>query len=324
MLLRLALLFGLIAPLAVPLPASAQDFSALRAAETAHTRLLLWRGRIQPEQLSRQLEELETRGGWTLPLDAALSSTELDDRAAVLIFDVPVTRFQQELWPMLRRAGMTALLLVDPTHEDATKETLELLAEGGIQFGLRLPKRTTPELAMERLLAFKNLAGDAPIAFMMGDGVLTDRRLPLTLTGLPQITTDQGVAHQGTGMALPSFVVSHLPVTSNRFSAIINALPLPITDVTPRNREILAPQTNPPAFGFTVAEGLEAQLGQITCRASGGLQTTVERLSARRIEVRLNRAFSPGLHRIDCLLPGRGTRDDLRWRWHGVRFRVMR
>ena len=77
---------------------------------------------------------------------------------------------------------------------------------------------------------------------------------------------------------------------------------------------LLSAATNPPLYGFTVAEGIEG-LGALNCFASGN-ELTLERLGERRIETRLGQAFGPGRTRVNCTMPG----PDGRWRWLGRQF----
>ena len=44
----------------------------------------------------------------------------------------------------------------------------------------------------------------------------------------------------------------------------------------------------------------------------------IERLDARRIEVRIPAPFPPGRARLNCTLPAGGDR----WRWYGTQFFV--
>lgn len=311
----------------------ASSFERLRQAETASARLVLWRGRLTEDKIKAQLSHMRAQGvpvlSWAAIAAVTIAHSKkapLKDRSTGLVFDQSLERFSAVAWPALRRYRMPATVLIDPAQEnpESARAVVRRLRQNGIAFGLRLPAGVTPEHAARRLAAFKSITGQSrPVLLMVGDGVISGKPLPLVLADIPRLTTDHGVIEPGTDAAdLPAFVVSHLAATSPRFQAIIDALPLPVSDITPRQRLIGRGDVNPPAFGFTVAAGLDDRLGDLICRASGNVGARIERLGAYRIEVRLNRRFSPGLHRIDCLLPGRGTRDNVRWRWFGVRFRV--
>jgi hypothetical protein len=113
---------------------------------------------------------------------------------------------------------------------------------------------------------------------------------------------------------LPRFALNEQYGDLERFRLIAASLPLPATEITP-SEPVLG--TNPPPFGFTLAEDV-GDLDRLTCFASGQETTAVERLGSRRIEVRLENPFPPGRARINCTLPG----PDGRWRWFGMQFLV--
>lgn len=324
-------LFFMAAPAAAQ--GSASDFERLRQAETASARLMLWRGRLDQDKIQSQLSHMREQGvpvlSWASIAAATIKHSKkvpLKDRSTGLVFDQSLERFSSIAWPALRRYRMPATVLVDPAQEnpESARTLAQRLRQSDISFGLRLPSNPSPELAAQNLAAFKSITGQRnPALLMVGDGIISGTPLPLVLADIPRLTTDHGLIEPGTNAAdIPAFVVSHLAASSTRFQAIIDAVPLPVSDITPGKRLIARGDVNPPAFGFTVAAGLDDRLGDLICRASGNVGARIERLGAYRIEVRLNRRFSPGLHRIDCLLPGRGTRDNVRWRWFGVRFRV--
>jgi hypothetical protein len=100
-----------------------------------------------------------------------------------------------------------------------------------------------------------------------------------------------------------------------RFRLAINALPLPVSDVTPSDPMITA--VNPPPIGFTVGGGITG-VGRLTCFASHEGRARLERLGERRFEVRVNTPFPRGRTRLNCTLP---TREG-RWRWLGRQFYV--
>ena len=99
-----------------------------------------------------------------------------------------------------------------------------------------------------------------------------------------------------------------------RFRLAGNGLPLPVYDVLPVDTVIRG--INPPNFGFTVADGIN-DLENLACFASNmSGATRIERLGARRFEVRLKKPFSPGRGRINCTLRANKNL----WRWFGRQF----
>ena len=124
-----------------------------------------------------------------------------------------------------------------------------------------------------------------------------------------------GVAHAGEDyFYLPRFSMNERFGDMTRFRMAARALPMPVDDVTP-TEPFLAGE-NPPAFGFTLTSELR-NVERMGCYYAD--QTLkIERLDARRIEVRIPKAFPPGRARLNCTLPADGGR----WRWYSTQFFV--
>jgi len=99
-----------------------------------------------------------------------------------------------------------------------------------------------------------------------------------------------------------------------RFLLAVNALPLPILDLSPKDPLI---SKNPPFYGFTLSDSIEPK-NIIRCFANNGITSDTKRLGKNRIEVRLNEPFSQGRGRINCTMAA----EDNRWRWLGRQFIV--
>ena len=111
---------------------------------------------------------------------------------------------------------------------------------------------------------------------------------------------------------LPRFPLTEQYGSASRFRLIANALPLPISGVTPRNP---APKRNPPSFGFTVDKTVE-NVSRLTCFHSKQGKVQTERLGSHRIEVRFRAALKHGRSRLNCTLPAPNGR----WRWFGWQY----
>ena len=122
-----------------------------------------------------------------------------------------------------------------------------------------------------------------------------------------------GVAHKSLGMyELPRFAMNEKYGNMDRFLLAVNALPMPIVDLSPKNPVI---SINPPFYGFTLSEKIEPK-NAIRCFANNGLNANTKRLSKNRIEIWLSGPFSKGRGRINCTMAG----NDNRWRWLGRQF----
>jgi len=116
---------------------------------------------------------------------------------------------------------------------------------------------------------------------------------------------------------LPRFTFNKHYGDLARFRRAVDALPLPVRDITPVDPLLVV---NPPAFGFTIDESLGkaglAGLGRLACYHSQFGRVDLERLGPRRIEIRFAAPFKPGRTRLNCTLPG----PQGRWRWFGWQF----
>ena len=114
---------------------------------------------------------------------------------------------------------------------------------------------------------------------------------------------------------LPRFALNEQYGALNRFKLIVNTLPLPVSEFTPKS--LIIGKTNPPNVGFTVIPSLK-NLNRISCFTSeeGKVATTL--LGTSRVEVRMTKPFIKGRNRLNCTLPGRGGR----WHWLGAIFVV--
>ena len=112
---------------------------------------------------------------------------------------------------------------------------------------------------------------------------------------------------------LPRFALNEQYGTLERFRLIVNALPLPLSQITPQDSTLTA-DSNPPIYGFTLATGLQP-LERLNCFLSGDVGMTMERLE-QRVELRMAGPLPPGRSRVNCTLPG----PDGRWRWNGRQF----
>ncbi len=157
--------------------------------------------------------------------------------------------------------------------------------------------------------------GQAPTLFAYPFGEYSRRTIELVEEAgfAAAVGQHSGVAHERMNvLELPRFALNETYGDIGRFRLVANALPLPVTEVTPA--DTLLRDDNPPPFGFTVDNQIDG-LERLNCFASNG-PTTIERLGVRRFEVRIAKPFPRGRGRFNCTLP---TRDG-RFRWFGIQF----
>jgi hypothetical protein len=125
------------------------------------------------------------------------------------------------------------------------------------------------------------------------------------------------VAYAGSDFkALPRFTLTESFGDLDRFLLTANALPLPVTEVTPEDPVM---KENPPMIGFTVTPEI-ADLSKLACFISGQGKAELTRVGENRIEIRPQQPFQARSTRINCTMP-----DDVfipgepeYWRWFGM------
>ena len=288
------------------------------------------------DQLDAHIAEL-ARGGYTVrpvaDIVAALKTgAPLPDRTVGITIDDAYASVYDHAWPRLRAAGLPFTVFVSSDAIDQGAggmmnwDQIRELARAGVTIGHHAaahahmagadPTANAADIARATRRLRAEL-GQAPTLFAYPYGEYSlALRAAIAVAGFSAaFGQHSGVAHAQSDMfALPRFALNERYGGLDRFTVVAQALPLPVADVTP-SEPVLA--DNPPAFGFTVTADV-GDLGRLNCYASGAGATIVERLGARRIEVRIDEAFAPGRARINCTLPG----PDGRWRWFGTQFLV--
>lgn len=122
---------------------------------------------------------------------------------------------------------------------------------------------------------------------------------------------------------LPRFPLNETYGDMGRFRTAVNALPIPVVDLTPADMLIDndAGDANPPPVGFTI-DGDIGTLDQLTCFFSHEGAAEVTRLGDRRIEVRAETEMPNGRARLNCTMPAGGDNAG-RWHWYGRQFMVQ-
>ena len=292
---------------------------------------------IRLDQFEAHLKELRDGGYAVLPVPEIIASLHagrpLPERTVGITIDDAYSSVYSEAWPRLRSAGFPFTLFIATDAVDAgydrimTWQQIRELSGAGVSIGHHTashlhmadmdPARNAAELA-KATARFKTHLGESPslFAYPYGEFSLAVRDVVVAAGFSAAFGQHSGVIHGGTEpFALPRFPLNEKYGNLNRFRLVASALPLPVSDVTPR--DILLGYNNPPDFGFTVAPGI-ANLPALACYATGQGRATIERLGIKRFEVRFSGPFPPGRARVNCTMPGPGTR----WRWFGIQFHV--
>ncbi len=292
---------------------------------------------IRIDQFEAHLKELAEGGYEVLALPSILSALKrgeaLPDKTIALTIDDAYLSVYRVAWPRLKAARFPFTLFVATNPIDGKLrnymnwDQIRELAKAGITIG----SQTARHLHMADSSARRNAAdlkksnarfvaelGEKPklFAYPYGEASLAVKTLVIAEGFVAAFGQHSGVVYDKADFSyLPRFALNEAYGNIDRFRLAANALPLPVSEITPRDPLLT---DNPPAFGFTVDPSLK-QISRLACYHSGQGKLPVERLG-RRVEVRPKLAFPPGRTRINCTMPGPGKR----WRWFGMQFYVRK
>lgn len=290
---------------------------------------------IRIEQFEAHIAELTSGPYNVLPLEeiskALKDGTPLPDRTIAITVDDAFLSVYTEAWPRLRDAGLpfTVFVSTDPVEQGRggymSWDQLRELAAAGVTIGNHTASHlhmadSTPEqaaAAIERSRErFRAELGMDPVlfAYPYGEASLDVRGIVVDAGFEAAFGQHSGVAFTGHDpMYLPRFSFNENFSGMDRFRLIVNALPLPVSDVTPANMTL---EDDRPAFGFT-ADASVGDLSRLSCFASRQENpATIQRLGDTRFEVRAEEPLHRGRNRFNCTLL---TREG-RWRWFGMQY----
>ncbi|WP_207480583.1 polysaccharide deacetylase family protein [Arenibaculum pallidiluteum] len=281
---------------------------------------------IRLDQFEAHIREIQAGARPVLPLPKLLAALEggkpLPERAIVITIDDASRSALDLAVPRLRAAGLPFTVFVAPDLVDRGAPThaawseLRALRDAGATFGLLAAPLSAAELA-RGVRRLRDELGRPPEALSyVGGAISPGQRALVAGQGFRAAFTQASGAVHGRAdpLALPRFFMNESYGSLERFLLVAEALPLPVSDVTPAD-PVLGP--NPPAVGFTVSEEL-GDLEQLSCFASNQGRVGVERLGGGRVEVQLTEPFPPGRGRVNCTLPA----GDGHWRWFGLQLVV--
>lgn len=290
---------------------------------------------IRLEQLEAHIRELKSGPYTVLPvlqiLRAVRRGEKLPPHTVGLTIDDGYLSIHAEAWPRLRKAGLPFSVFVTTESTDkgiagrlSWDQIREMVADG-VEIGAHTathlhmvdsdPDKVRNELrqSAER---FRSELGRVPAMFAYPYGETSLAVVQMVVGAGYEFGLGQhsGVVNKTSDFYyLPRFALNERWGTLNRFRQVINALPLPLTELTPQDPLIGA--VNPPTLGFTLDRSIK-NIDRLKCYPSHGGKARIQRLGAWRIEVRLDKPFTPGRTRINCTL----FEGDGRFRWFGTLF----
>lgn len=294
---------------------------------------------IRIDQFEAHLKTL-TSGEFTVKslteITAALQrGNSLPDKTVGISIDDAFLSVYQKAWPRLREARLPFTLFIATDAIDKNLpgymswNQIRTLQKKGVEIGNQTASHPhMPYLSKSKLEAelskstkrFEEELGFAPkiIAYPYGEYSLAVGKVVKAAGFNAGFGQHSGVIHSDSDFFyLPRFAFNETFGGVNRLNLAARALPLPALDITPAD-PLLTPDVNPPPFGFTIGAKKIKNLNSISCYAPDGKKLRIERLGAARIEIRMDKKFSPGRSRVNCTLLDKGGR----WRWFGRQFFV--
>jgi len=288
------------------------------------------------EQLNAQIAELKSGAYTVLPvaeiIDRLKAGKSLPDRAVGITIDDAYQSIYRIAWPRFREAGLPFTVFVSTGSVDqgllshlSWAQIREMQASGRVDIGqhtvshLHMPSADDPRIASELQAAsdtFDRQLGQVPQLFAYPYGESSQRiSAAVRKAGFTAAFGQQSgvIGSIGDFYDLPRFAMNEKYGDMARFRMALNALPLPVRDITPTDS--LLADVNPPAIGFTL-QLIQPDDGALACFTSHEGHADVERLGPSRVEVRVRQPFPTGRTRLNCTLPG----PDGRWRWMGRQF----
>lgn len=298
---------------------------------------------IRLDQFDAMLAALKSGGYHVLPLPeivAALkANTPLPDHAVALTADDGYVSNFTEGWPRMKKAGLpfTLFIATGPIDQHLrgylTWDQIRQMKKEGVTIGAHSNDHPSlPALSPEAMKAdletsmkrFEQELGERPKLFAWPFGEW-DTKSMAVVKGMgydAAFGQQSGVAHAKHDMYwLPRFPMNEHYGSVDRMLMAVNALPLPVSDITPDDVLIRLGQTpNPPALRFTVMPGLE-RMKELLCYTGPGDRIALKDLGQNRYEAKPDKAFQPPRDRISCTLP---TAEKGRFRWFGIQFTVQK
>jgi peptidoglycan/xylan/chitin deacetylase (PgdA/CDA1 family) len=295
---------------------------------------------IRIDQFEAHIKELTSGAYQVLALPEIVAALRdgrrLPDRTVAITVDDAFASVYREAWPRLRAANLpftlflaTGQIAEQPGGEYMTWDQVREMAKAGVTIAnhsvthahlTELDDREVAEELVASQATLQKEIGVRPAIHAYPYGEASARTLAAARKAgfIASFGQHSGVLHrQSSNMDyLPRFALNETYGSIERFRLAVNALPLYATDISPSDPTL---QRNPPPFGFTVPEGVPSG-NLLACYSSQHGKLAIERLGARRIEVRLPSALRAGRARINCTLPARGGR----WRWFGYQYYVPR
>lgn len=291
---------------------------------------------LRTAQFMEHLEEIVGADYTVLSLgeiiDAMKNHRELPPRALAITFEGAYRSILDTAVPALldREIPFTVFYSSGQvgSGEVMTWQDLKKLDQQGVTLGVlpasysRLAREPAEEIRRQvnkALVRHRDQFGRTPefFAYPFGEYSLAYKNIVMDSGFTAAFGLHSGTVYEGADFfALPRFTMTERFGDIERFRLVVNALPLPATEIEPRDPQI---GTDAPKIGFSLPPSLEKESGNLSCFVSGRGQPEIEILG-NRVELRL--ADIPGDERVrlNCTIPGpTDPQTDIeQWRWLGM------
>ena len=288
---------------------------------------------IKMDQFSDHIKELIKTKYNVIKIQDGLNAIQnislVKDRSVIITIDDAYSSVFNNAWPILKKYGLPFTLFVSTDVIDnktpgyMSWEEIRILRDNGVTIGSQTKSHphmhNLSENQIVKELEFSNSRfvqeiGSKPeiFAYPYGEYNLNVVK-KIKINGFKAaFGQHSGVAHLSLGLhQLPRFAMNETYGNMKRFLLAVNAKPIPISDLSPKDPVIIK---NPPFYGFTLSNTIKPK-GIVRCFASNGIKSETKRLGKNRIEVRLEKPFPKGRGRINCTMSA-----GERWRWLGRQF----
>ena len=289
---------------------------------------------IKIEQFLEHIDELLKPQYNVIDINDGLKAIEniklIRDRSVIITIDDAYSSVFKYAWPILKKYNLPFTLFVSTDVIDnkipgyMSWEEIRTLRNNGVTIGSQTKSHPhMHNLNQDQLIyelsksndRFIKEIGSKPkiFAYPYGEYNLNVIKQVKAHGFRAAFGQHSGTAHQSSGIyELPRFAMNETYGNMERFKLAVNALPMPISDLSPKDPVILK---NPPYYGFTLSSEIKPQ-NKIRCFASNNIKSETKRLGKNRIEIRLKKPFPNGRGRINCTMAARNDR----WRWLGRQF----
>ena len=289
---------------------------------------------IRIDQFESHIKELKDKNFNVLPLSKILvaieNKEELPEKTVAITIDDGYKSVYSVAFPALKKANLPFTVFISTNAIDEnykshmTWNDIRNLASSGVEIGahtnthLHMVDHSDDVLTKEIETSnrrFQEELGFVPeiFAYPYGEASIRVKKIVRNHGYKFAFAQHSGAININSDIFfLNRFALNEGFGQLKRFRKIINALPLEVQDVLPRDH---VTNRNPPSLGFTVTDK-DINIEELNCFPSGNINLEIKIISSKRVEVRFDKPFPRGRTRINCTALGKNNT----WHWTGFIF----